>query len=329
MTAPGQDTRSLSFDAFERKITDGASTFAYDSLDRVLRSGQTSFSYDGGSDNLATDGTGRYSRAPDGSLLAIAEGTTRQWAVTDQHTDLVAGLSPDGTTVTGSTSYDPFGEQTASAGTTSALGHQSGWTDPASGDVNMAARWYQPGTGGFSSRDTLRPESGPSAQANLYLYGNGDPLNGIDPSGHKSIALGGVPRGGVGMSYSYTGKPYTTARGASGKAKPKSGSKAKKSSSAKRNTTGSSRTNSSLSRNQARRVQQDLRRLEASRSAGTRPTGRSNGTGRSSGGGRCTYNCGTGVRPATTPTRPSASTPRSSTPTKPVRPPRVARIWRP
>ncbi|MEV7679883.1 LamG-like jellyroll fold domain-containing protein [Streptomyces sp. NPDC088341] len=321
VTAPGQDTRSLSFDAFERKITDGASTFAYDSLDRVLRSGQTSLSYDGGSDNLAADGTGRYSRTPDGSLLAIAKGTTRQWAVTDRHTDLVAGLSPDGTTVTGSTSYDPFGEQTASAGTTSALGYQSGWTDPASGDVNMAARWYQPGTGGFSSRDTLRPDPGPSAQANLYLYANGDPLNGIDPSGHKSIALGGVPRGGVGMSYSYTGKPYTTARGASGKAKPKSGSKAKKSSAAKRNTTGSSRTNSSLSRNQARRVQQDLRRLEASRSAGTRPTGRANGTGRSSGGGRCTYNCGTGVRPATTPTRPSASTPRSSTPTKPVRPP--------
>ncbi|MDX2547753.1 hypothetical protein ACOT81_04505 [Streptomyces sp. WI04-05B] len=39
------------------------------------------------------------------------------------------------------------GKESATNGSTPAVGYQSGWTDPASGDVNMAARWYQPGTG--------------------------------------------------------------------------------------------------------------------------------------------------------------------------------------
>ncbi|MFI1507160.1 RHS repeat-associated core domain-containing protein [Streptomyces sp. NPDC020597] len=176
--------RSLTFDAFERKITDGGATYSYDSLDRVQTRGATTFTYDGGSNNLAGDGTTAYNRTPDGALLSLATGTTKQWALTDQHTDLVAGLTANGASVTGSTSYDPFGKETATNGTTPAIGYQSGWTDPASGDVNMAARWYQPGTGSFTSRDTWQLAPTPSVQSNRYTYGNGGPLNGTDPSGH-------------------------------------------------------------------------------------------------------------------------------------------------
>ncbi len=180
----GTDTRHQAFDAFERKVTDGASTYTYDSLDRVARNGTTVFRYDGGSNNLLSDGTTDYTRMPDGSLLAAGDGTTAQWSVTDRHTDLVAGLSTDGLTVTGSTAYDPFGTVTATAGSTPALGYQSGWTDPDNGDVNMAARWYRPGTGAFASRDTWQLDPVPSGQANRYSYGSGAALNGTDPSGH-------------------------------------------------------------------------------------------------------------------------------------------------
>ncbi|MFI2205980.1 LamG-like jellyroll fold domain-containing protein [Streptomyces sp. NPDC020192] len=179
--------RTLAFDAFERKTTDGGTAYTYDSLDRVQTRGATSFTYDGGSDNLAGDGSTQYDRTPEGALLSFATGTTKQWAVTDRHTDLVAGLSANGTQVTGSTSYDPFGTRTATGGTTPAVGYQSGWTDPASGDVDMAARWYQPGTGTFASRDTWQLDPTPSAQANRYLYGDGNPLNRTDPTGHASM----------------------------------------------------------------------------------------------------------------------------------------------
>ncbi|MFF3317355.1 LamG-like jellyroll fold domain-containing protein [Streptomyces sp. NPDC003035] len=180
----GEAARTLAFDAFERKITDGSSAFSYDSLDRVATAGPQALTYDGGSNGVTGDGKSKYSRGPGGSLQAMVSGTSGQWAVTDRHTDVVAGLSPDGRTVTGSRAYSPFGEVTATAGVGGALGYQSGWTDPSSGDVNMAARWYRPSTGAFVSRDTWQLDPSPSAQANRMVYGNADPLNHTDPTGH-------------------------------------------------------------------------------------------------------------------------------------------------
>nr|WP_262387273.1 LamG-like jellyroll fold domain-containing protein [Streptomyces sp. TRM49041] len=186
----GQPERPLTFDAFERKVGDGQATYAYDSLDRMLSRGETTFVYDGGSNNLVSDGTTEYTRTPNGTLLAAATGTTKQRLLTDQHTDVVAALTADGSAVAGSTSYDPFGKPQATSGTTPSLGYQSGYTDPDNGDVNMAARWYQPGTGGFASRDTWLLDPTPSSHANRYGYGAGDPVNNTDPTGHKVCVLG-------------------------------------------------------------------------------------------------------------------------------------------
>ncbi|WSQ50914.1 DNRLRE domain-containing protein [Streptomyces sp. NBC_01218] len=299
---PAQATRQLTFDAFERKITDGVESFAYDSLDRVRSSGQTIFTYDGGSNNLASDGTSSYSRTPDGTLLATAKGTTKQWALTDQHTDVTAGLSPDGTTVTSSTTYDPFGQPTATNGTTSALGYQSGWTDPTTGDVNMAARWYQPGTGTFTSRDTLQLNADPSAQANRYLYANADPLNSTDVTGHDAKCICGV---GTGMTSYSSVKPFRGAKPKGGNTKGGSfgGSLGKKllsaiNKAAKKVEERFSEAQTSLSgrRNyssQNRRVQEELRRLEANRTARPHASSGGSSSGQStSAGGRCTYSCG-------------------------------------
>ncbi|MFI8522751.1 LamG-like jellyroll fold domain-containing protein [Streptomyces sp. NPDC085481] len=183
-------TRTVTSDAFERTITNGPSTYTYDSLDRVLTADGNSFTYDGGSNNLTTDNTTAFTRTPGGTLLASTPKTNptlAQIAVTDQHTDVVAGLSSDGTSVQASRAYDPFGKTTATTGTNPALGYQSGWTDNATGEVNMAARWYQPGTGNFTARDTWQLDPSPSGQANRYAYGMGQPLNGIDPTGHRVI----------------------------------------------------------------------------------------------------------------------------------------------
>ncbi|MET9894090.1 LamG-like jellyroll fold domain-containing protein [Streptomyces sp. NPDC006465] len=207
--------RSTTFDAFDRKIRDGSTTYSYDSLDRIQQRNTTTFTYDGGSNNLANDGTTKYNRTPDGSLLALSTGTTKQWALTDQHTDLVAGLTTDATQVSGSTSYTPFGIETAVAGTTPALGYQSGWTDPTSGDVNMAARWYQPGTGSFTSRDSWQLDPIPSGEANRYNYIGSSPLRGTDPTGHtKAVdAMGGLGWGAGAGGLSGGGKALGTGLG--------------------------------------------------------------------------------------------------------------------
>lgn len=182
--------RTLTFDAFQRKVADGAATYAYDSFDRMLRRGETTFAYDGGSNNLISDGTTNYTRTPGGALIAGATGTVKQRLLTDQHTDVFAALTADGAAVSGPTSYDPFGKPRATAGTTPSLGYQSGYTDPDNGDVNMASRWYQPGTGAFASRDTWLLDPNPSVQANRYGYGAGNPVSNTDPTGHQVCLLG-------------------------------------------------------------------------------------------------------------------------------------------
>ncbi|WP_284440282.1 LamG-like jellyroll fold domain-containing protein [Streptomyces vilmorinianum] len=182
--------RTINSDAFERTVNNGTSTFTYDSLDRVMTHNGTVFTYDGGSNNLVKDGTSTYSRTPGGTLLASATTGTAgsaRLAVTDGHTDLVASLSADGTSVTSSRAYDASGNVTASGGANPSVGYQSGWTDSSTGEVNMASRWYQPGTGGFTSRDTWQLDPNPSVQANRYTYGNASPMNGIDPTGHSVL----------------------------------------------------------------------------------------------------------------------------------------------
>ena len=71
---------------------------------------------------------------------------------------MVAAINPADTqlsTLNDSTAYDPFGKEATSTGSTGRLGFQGDWTDPDTGEVDMAARWYQPGTGTFTSRDSV------------------------------------------------------------------------------------------------------------------------------------------------------------------------------
>ncbi|MEV6464238.1 RHS repeat-associated core domain-containing protein [Kitasatospora sp. NPDC051702] len=146
---------------------------------------------------MTGDGTWTYARDAAGNLLGASKGSTTVRVRTDQHTDATTTLDANGTTVTGTTTYDPFGKPASTTGTTTSLGYQSGWTDPDSGDVNMAARWYRPGTGSFTSRDSWLLDPSSSAQANRYTYGNASPLNGTDPSGHERVLGGGF---GVGAA---------------------------------------------------------------------------------------------------------------------------------
>ncbi|GHF66109.1 hypothetical protein GCM10018790_49990 [Kitasatospora xanthocidica] len=189
-TARGSQPKDVQFDGFDRMVKEGPSTYTYDSLDRVAQTGNATFTYDGGSNNLVSDGTTTYTRTPGATLLGTATtGATPnpRLVISDQHTDVVATIDPAAKGVAGSTAYDPFGKPTASTGATNSLGYQSGWTDPASGDVNMAARWYRPGSGTFASRDSWQLGPNPSIRGNRFTYGDGDPVDATDPSGHCPI----------------------------------------------------------------------------------------------------------------------------------------------
>jgi RHS repeat-associated protein len=194
-------TLHFAADAFGQSITEstaqGSQTYAYDALGRVVSDTGTgtgaasaSFSYSGTGRTLASDGTWTYTWDPSGTSLAgigVAGGTAAQGtiALTDAHSDVVGDFTAAGTSLAGSTSYDPLGNVLSTSGQSGRLGYQSSWTDPATKKVDMGARWYDPSTGQFQSKDTTTNPEGNSAAANPFAYAGDDPLGAIDPDGHQ------------------------------------------------------------------------------------------------------------------------------------------------
>ncbi|WP_053733756.1 RHS repeat-associated core domain-containing protein [Nocardia sp. NRRL S-836] len=190
-TLTNSGSRTYTFDAFDHKITDGSTTYAHDDLDRLASRGGTRFTYSGTSDLLVSAGQEKYSRDPDGDPLAVGDGVV----LADDHGDVVGGFGAADplSALPDSTTYDPFGRVTASRGDDGSLGYQGDWTDPDSGAVDMGARWYDPATGTFQSRDRATYAGGDSALANEYGYGAANPLKYVDPDGNSPWPkLGGL-----------------------------------------------------------------------------------------------------------------------------------------
>jgi RHS repeat-associated protein len=84
-----------------------------------------------------------------------------------------------------SVTYDPYGKPVATTGANPGIrhGYNGEYTDPETGFQYLRARFYDPVTGTFLTRD---PAVAATREAYGYVYGN--PLNLVDPSG-----LFGIP----------------------------------------------------------------------------------------------------------------------------------------
>jgi len=81
---------------------------------------------------------------------------------------------------------------------TGLLGYQSAWTDAATGKNLMGARWYDPGTGDFTSADTVAVSPDPDeAAGNPFAYAADEPLDLVDPTGHYIVPEGGAEGAGT------------------------------------------------------------------------------------------------------------------------------------
>ncbi|WP_412126550.1 DNRLRE domain-containing protein [Streptomyces xinghaiensis] len=194
-------SHTAAFDAQGRMITSDGTPYAYDALGRLVEQGTQTLAYADQTNNLVSGGGQLVFRGPSGEALssADADGTGAAAILSDQHGDVTGSFDPATGALGGSAGYSPFGEVTARTGATGTLGYQGEYADPDTGQVNMHARWYDPTTGGFSSRDSWTLNPVPSIQANRYTYGNGSPLLNTDPSGH--FVCGGVCIGiGLGVA---------------------------------------------------------------------------------------------------------------------------------
>lgn len=133
---------------------------------------------------VLSDGTNSYLYGPDDLPI---EQITPSGTVAYLHQDQLGStrlLTSQGKVVATYT-YDPYGKPTSSVGSvTTPLGFAGQYTDAESGLIYMRARYYDPTTGEFLTRD-------PAVQLTQepYSYSSNDPLNSVDPSGLNDCGL--------------------------------------------------------------------------------------------------------------------------------------------
>ncbi|MEW2134469.1 LamG-like jellyroll fold domain-containing protein, partial [Streptomyces sp. NPDC005435] len=188
-------TTAYKTDASGAQIAAGSQSYTLDAMGRNVSDKDTSdgttrtFAYSGGSNTIASDGEDTYTYDPGGGLVGIKPTVGGAvLALTDQHSDVVGTFTSGATALAGSASYDPLGKVVSPTDTiTGHLGFQSGWTEPGSGDVGTASRWYNPDTGQFLNKDSISLNPVPnSVAANPFAYVDDNPLAGTDESGNCS-----------------------------------------------------------------------------------------------------------------------------------------------
>ena len=166
-------------------VARGAVTYAYDGLDRVARRDGVAFAYAGVDLDPVDDGPQQYSHGPSGDVLAWSDGTVSRHVGDNRHGDLAYVFDADGAVVAGRV-YDPYGTVAGESGTAEpSRGFQSDWTDPASGEVWMGARWYSPAEAAFTARDTYAGVQRTPISLNRHTYAFGDPMQFFDPDGRE------------------------------------------------------------------------------------------------------------------------------------------------
>ena len=190
----GATTTNFVFDALDRLTTAGTVAYTYDSSDRVLTrkdgaAAATAFAYAGGEMDPVSDGSALYQRSPSGTPIGVTRGGQQALVGLQGHGDVAWTLNPATGAIADSVVLDPFGKKLATTGTAPTAGFQGDWTDPTSSLVWMAARWYNPATGTFMSRDTYPGDVSTSASMNRFTYGLNNPLRFADPTGHEGDEL--------------------------------------------------------------------------------------------------------------------------------------------
>ena len=114
----------------------------------------------------------------EGVLLALQRAPDTYYLTHDQQDSTRLITDPAGH-VAGSYSYDPYSRTLNHAGpTTTALQYDGQYNDAETGLYYLRARYYDPSTGQFLTRDPLEAETRAS-----YSYAGNDPVNASDPSG--------------------------------------------------------------------------------------------------------------------------------------------------
>jgi RHS repeat-associated protein len=187
----GADT--FDYDALDRLISStvggGARTYQYNG-DGVLQSrtgaGATTFLWDAATSpsRLLAQGGDRIIHGLGPLYIIKVDGTTRALA-RDAGKSVRAEVNASGA-VTGSWRYRAYGEINQTSGQApSILGYAGQLLDP-SGLYYMRARWYDPQTARFLTRDPLSGAAALPSSLNGFAYAGASPINFLDPTGLRA-----------------------------------------------------------------------------------------------------------------------------------------------
>jgi RHS repeat-associated protein len=183
--SPGGTTITLTYDQANR-LTAYGTTATYASNGDGLRMSKTvggvpeAFTWDVAESLplLLQDGTTLYVYGPGGLPLEQVNGSTVLYYHQDQLGSTRALTNSTGAVVV-DYAYDAYGNLTGTTGiATNPFRYAGQYTDAESSFQYLRARYYDPATGQFLSRDPLV-----MLTQQAYGYAGGNPLNAIDPSG--------------------------------------------------------------------------------------------------------------------------------------------------
>lgn len=208
-----------SYDADGNTTATGGKSFAYDSQDRLksMNGGAVTITYDGDGNRVAKTANGATTRYliddlnPTGYAQVVEEtGTTQRvytyglqrigeyqvinnaWTPSFYGYDGVGNvrtLTNSAGAITATYEYDAFGNELNSTGTTpSEFLYRGEQYDSDLGLYYLRARYMNPFTGRFLSRDPEDSSGSDPKTLHKYLYAEGDPVNATDPTGKQALA---------------------------------------------------------------------------------------------------------------------------------------------
>jgi RHS repeat-associated protein len=200
---PGHTYR---WDGVSRLVGIDNINLTYDGLGNILSSGTTNYFYNVaiGMNPILAEGNGptmtrAYVWTPGGALVYSIDIPSR--TVAHYHFDRIGStvaMTDNGGAVTNAYAYDPYGVSLGRTGSsTQPFTYVGRWgvrAEPAAGLYHMRARYYDPSTARFLSRDPMR--SLEPQEINPYQYARNSPTTRIDPNGRDSYGVSVGAKGG-------------------------------------------------------------------------------------------------------------------------------------
>jgi RHS repeat-associated protein len=201
---PASSFQSYTWDDRGNLTHDGVYTYTYNAAGRMVQAESVTMTlvYTYNADGLrvaqAVDGatniftwdwaTGVPELLSDGESLYLIGYDTLGWQTDDDWTFVLPDALGSVRQETGATGamtavreWSPYGEELG--GAQAGLGFTGEWFDANVGLTYLRARWYQPGTGTFISRDVWEGNSQLPTSLQQWLYAFDNPINLFDPSG--------------------------------------------------------------------------------------------------------------------------------------------------